>query len=106
MKAMQAGSARALIITAIVVLVAAFMVPSPSGAFFAFGLAGLLAAIPAIFARGLSRVAAVVLLVSATLLAVGKYPDFKSEQDRYRQRTKSAASASVRAADNGAKGPF
>jgi hypothetical protein len=106
MKAMQPGSARALVIMAIVVLVAAFLVPSPAGAFCAFCLAGLLTAFPAIFARGLFRAFAAALLVSSALLAVGKYPDFKSEQDRYRQRTKSAPATSIHAADNGVKARF
>jgi hypothetical protein len=103
MKPMQSGSARTLVITALLVLVAAFMVPSPSGAFFAFGLGGLLAAFPAIFAHGMFRVVAVVILVSSALLAVGKYPDFKIEQEHYRQRSKTTSASSIHAVDTDVK---
>ncbi len=90
MKAMQPASARALTVTAAFVLFGGFLVPSPSGTFFAFCLAALLTAFPAIFGAGKIRLTAVVLLLCSLGLAAGKYPDFRTEQERYRQRTKAA----------------
>lgn len=90
MKAMQPASARALSVTAALVLFGGFLVPSPSGAFLAFCLAALLSAIPAIFGSGKTRLTAAVLLLCSVGLAASKYPDFSSEQERYRQRTKAA----------------
>ena len=86
MKAMQPASARALIITAALILLAGFMVLSPSGAFLAFCLAALLSAIPAIFGTGKIRLIAAALLLGAAALAVNRYPDFRSEQERYRHQ--------------------
>ncbi len=102
MKAMQPASARALIVTGALVLLGGFLVPSPSGAFFAFCLAALLYAVPAVFGSGRIRLTAVILLLSSIVLAAGKYPDFKSEQDRYRQRTKVSRSTAIHAEDSDA----
>jgi hypothetical protein len=88
MKAMQPASARALTVTATLVLFVGFLIPSPSGAFFACCLAALLYAFPAIFGSGRMRLVAAVLLLCSLALAAGKYPDFKSEQERYRQRSR------------------
>lgn len=88
MKAMQPASARALTVTATLVLFIGFLIPSPSGAFFACCLAALLYAVPAVFASGKMRIIAAVLLLCSIALAAGKYPEFKTEQDRYRQRAK------------------
>lgn len=96
MKAMQPASARALIVTAVVIVLAGLLVPSPSGAFFAFCLAGLLTAFPAIFVTGKSRLLAAILLLSSTLLALGKYPEYRADQERYRQRTRTTVSADCR----------
>ena len=103
MKAMQPASARALIVTAVLIVLAGLLVPSPSGAFLAFCLAALIVAYPAIFGPGKSRIIAAVLLLSSALLAAGKYPDFRSEQNHYRQRTKTARSTSTHVADNGGR---
>lgn len=86
MKPIEPASARALTASAGLVLLGGFLVPSPSGAFFAFCLAALLTAFPVIFGTGKPRVIAAVLLLSSSLLAAGKYPDFKSEQERYRKQ--------------------
>jgi len=85
MKAMQPASARALTITAALVLLIGFMVMSPSAALLAFGLAALLAVFPAVFGAGKMRLVAAILLLGSIGLAVGKYPEFKNEQQRYRQ---------------------
>lgn len=83
---MKASSARALIGLATMTLAVGFVILSPSGAFVSFLLAALLSVFPAIFGAGKLRGIAVVLLLISVWLAVGKYPDFKSEQERYRQR--------------------
>jgi len=93
MKAMQPASARALTVTGALVLFGGFLVPSPSGAFFAFCLAALLYAVPAVFGAGKMRLIAAILLLCSLALTAAKYPDFKNEQDRYRQRTKVTSSA-------------
>ena len=90
MKVMQPASARALTGAAALVLLVGFMVMSPSGAFLAFCLAALLSAIPAIFGAGKTRLIAAALLLGATVLAVGRYSAFRAEQQRHRERVKSA----------------
>ena len=67
-----------------------FMVMSPSAAFLAFCLAALLAAIPAIFGAGKTRLIAAALLLGAAVLAVGRYSAFRADQQRYRERVKTA----------------
>lgn len=86
MKAMLPASARALTVTAGLILLAGFMVLSPSGAFLAFCLAALVAAPPAFFGTGKMRLLAAALLIGAVLLAVGKYSAFRADQQRYRER--------------------
>ncbi len=85
MKTMQPASARALTITAALIGLAGLMVMSPSGAFLAFCLATILALFPAIFGTGKIRLTAAVLLLCSIGLAVRIYPDFRSEQERYRK---------------------
>ncbi len=89
MKAMQPVSARALTITAALVVLIGFMVGSPSAAFLAFCLAALLAAIPAIFGAGKFRLVPAILLLCSVALAVDKYPDFRTDQEHYRRQTHS-----------------
>jgi hypothetical protein len=101
MKAMQPASARALTVTATVVLFVGFLIPSPSGAFLAFGLAALLAVVPTIFGPGKMRLVAAVLLLCSIGLAANKYPNFKSEQERYRQKKPTA----LHTVDRGGKEP-
>jgi len=88
MKAMQPASARALTVVASLILFIGFLVPSPSGSFFACGLAAVLYAIPAVFGSGRMRLFAAVLFLCSLALAAAKYPDFRNDQDRYRQRAK------------------
>lgn len=85
MKAMQPASARALTITAAMVMLVGFIVISPSAGFLAFCLAALLAATPVLFGTGKFRLVSVVLLLSALGLAVVQYPAFRDEQARLRQ---------------------
>ena len=89
MKAMQPGSARALTVTAALVVLIGFMVMSPSAAFLAFGLATLLAVIPAVLGAGKFRLVSTILLLCSVALAVTKYPEFRTDQERYRQHTHS-----------------
>jgi hypothetical protein len=89
MKAMQPASARALTVTAVLVVGIGVMVMSPSAAFLAYGLATLLAVFPAVLGQGKIRIIAAILLLGSIGLAAGNYPDFKTEQQEYRQRTHS-----------------
>lgn len=89
---MQPASARALTITAALVLLVGFLVPSPSGAFFAFCLAVLLTLFPVIRGTGAVRLVAAILLLCSAGFAAGGYPDFQSDQERYRQRPRATVS--------------
>jgi hypothetical protein len=89
MKAMQPASARALTVTAALVVLVGFVVMSPSAAFLAFWFAAILAAFPAVFGAGKMRLIAAVLLLGSMGLAMGKYPEFREELSRYRQHTHS-----------------
>ena len=99
---MSRESARALTGTATLVLFAGFLVPSPSGAFFAYGLAALLSAVPTILGTGRMRLIAAILLLCSVALAADKCPDFRSEQERYRQRSKASRVSAIHAWDSGA----
>ena len=90
MKAMQPASARALTSTAALVILVGFIVMSPSGAFLAFCLAALLSAFPVIFGTGKTRIIAAVLLLCSIGLAARIYPEFRSEQERYRHKKPTA----------------
>ncbi len=101
MKALQPASTRALTVTAALVALGGAMIPSPAGAFFGFCLSALLAAIPAVFGTGKIRLVAAILLLCSMGLAVRTYPDFKSEQERYRQKKTTA----FHVVDRGGKEP-
>ncbi len=88
---MKPGSARALTWFAAILIITGGMIISPSGAFFLFLVAALFVVFPAIFGSGRIRVAAAVLLLASICLAVSIYPDFKSEQKRYRKHIKKSA---------------
>lgn len=90
MKTMQPASARALTSMAALIFLAGLMVMSPSAAFLAFCLAAILSAIPAIFGTGKTRIIAAVLLLGSIGLAARIYPEFRSEQEKYRQRKPTA----------------
>ena len=87
---MQPASARALIITAALILLAGLMVMSPSAAFLAFCLAASVAAPPACLGAGKIRLVAAALLIGEVILAVGRYSAFRADQQRYRERIKTA----------------
>ena len=87
---MPPSSTRALTVTAALLMFGGFLVMSPSGAFLAFGLAGLLAVVPAIFGTGKIRIVAAILLLCSAALAVRQYPEFKQEQEGIRRRARPA----------------
>jgi membrane protein implicated in regulation of membrane protease activity len=91
MKQMKPVSARALTWLAAILIIIGGMILSPSGAFFLFLVAALVVVAPAIFGTGRIRVAATVLLLVSICLAVNIYPDFKSDQERYRNHMKKSA---------------
>ncbi|MCL4315666.1 MAG: hypothetical protein M1527_02175 [Gammaproteobacteria bacterium] len=88
---MKKESASALAWFAAILLFAGWLVMSPSGAFAIFVLAALFAAVPAIFGSKKTRIIAAILLLVSILFAAIKYPEFKSEQDRFSSRAKGAS---------------
>lgn len=88
MKSISPVSGRALNWLAGLIVIAGILVGSPSGAFLAFSVGGVLTLFSTAFGVGRTRVVAAVLLVLSVFLAVGKYPEFKREQEQYRARTK------------------
>lgn len=82
---MNPKSALALTCFAVILIIAGFMVMSPSGAIFLFVLSALFLLFPAIFGSGRLRILSAILLFAAIGLAVSKYPDFKNDQERYRR---------------------
>lgn len=95
MKTMQPASARALTLAAALVLLAGFLVPSPSGTFIAFCLAALMAAVPVVFSQGRHRLTAVVLLLCMLALSADKYPEFRREQERFSHPTPTTGSTQL-----------
>lgn len=106
MKSMNPTSSRALLWFAGLVVLTGFLVNSPSGALLAFCLAAFSTFFPAVFGSGRTRLIAAVLLLLSIGLAASKYPDFKREQERYRQPGKTARAIATRGADNGGKARF
>ena len=88
---MKKESANALALFAAILLLAGWLVMSPSGAFALFVLAALFAAFPAIFSQKKTRIVAAVLLLVSILFAVSKYPEFRNEQERFRSRAKNTS---------------
>ena len=88
---MKKESANALALFAAILLLAGWLVMSPSGAFALFVLAALFAAFPAIFSQKKTRIIAAVLLLVSILFAVSKYPEFRNEQERFRSRAKNTS---------------
>lgn len=88
---MKKESADALAWFAAVLLFVGLLIMSPSGAFALFALAALFAAFPAIFGSKKTRIVAAILLLISVLLAVSRYPEFRSEQDRFRSRAKNSS---------------
>jgi hypothetical protein len=85
MKPLAPESSRALTVTAVVMLVLGLLVPSPSGAFAAFGLAALSSAVPVVLSRGTARIIAAIVLLCAVGLVGNHYVAFQDEMARYRQ---------------------
>ncbi|MDP3259792.1 MAG: hypothetical protein AAB273_02185 [Nitrospirota bacterium] len=88
---MKKESANALAWFAAILLLAGWLVMSPSGAFALFVLAALFAAVPAIFGQKKTRIVAAVLLLVSILFAASKYPEFRSEQEQFRSRAKNTS---------------
>lgn len=90
MRAMPPKTVRALDGASTLFLAGGLLVMSPSGAFFAFCVAAVVVAPAAILGEGKGRLVAVLLLLGAIGLAAAQYPGFKSEQERYRQHSRSS----------------
>ncbi|MDP2277285.1 MAG: hypothetical protein Q8K51_03585 [Nitrospirota bacterium] len=88
---MKKESSNALAWFAAILLFVGLLIMSPSGAFALFVLAALFAAFPAIFGSKKTRIVAAVLLLVSILLAVSRYPEFRSEQDRFSSRAKNSS---------------
>lgn len=86
MKPLAPESSRALTVTAVVMILLGLLVPSPAGAFAAFGLAALTSAIPALAARGAARITAAIVLLCAVGLVAFHQGEFRAGQERYRRR--------------------
>jgi membrane protein implicated in regulation of membrane protease activity len=84
-KQLDPASSRALTWLAALLWLTGLLLGSPGGAFFAFLVAAVLAAVPTLFGSGKMRVVAAVILLIAAGFAAGHYAGFKSEQERYRQ---------------------
>jgi membrane protein implicated in regulation of membrane protease activity len=85
---MKNTSANALTWFAAILLFLGLLLMSPSGSFFIYVLAALFALAPAIFGTKKIRIFAIGLLLASIFLAVNKYPEFKSESDKYSRRGK------------------
>jgi len=85
MRQMKPASTKALTWFAAILLIAAGIVMSPSGAFFLSAAAALIALFPSVFSRGKVRVVAAVLLLVSLGLALENYPHFKQDQAAYRR---------------------
>jgi len=81
-------SASALTWFAAILLFIGLLIMSPSGSFLVYVLAALFALAPAIFGTKKIRIFAIVLLLVSISLAVNKYPEFKSESDKYSKHGK------------------
>ena len=87
---MKPESARALTWFAAILALVGCLVPSPGGACIVFFVAAAAAAFPAFFGAGKIRLVAAALLLLSIGLTIWKYPDFKSEQKRYREHSKTS----------------
>lgn len=76
------SSASALNWFAAILLGLGLLMMSPSGSFLVFVLAALFAAAPAIFGTKRIRIAALILLLAAIILAASQYPEFQNERHR------------------------
>lgn len=85
MKRMKTSTARTLTWLAASLVVVGGIIMSPSGAFFSFTLAALVALFPAVFADGKVRIVAVILFFVSIGLSVDRYSEFKHEQIIYRK---------------------
>ncbi len=91
MNRMKPASARALTWLAAILIITGGMIISPAGAFFLFLAAAFFVVFPALFGPGRIRIVAAVLLLASICLAVHIYPDYKSDQERYRRHIRKSA---------------
>lgn len=85
---MKNTSASALTWFAVMLLFLGLLIMSPTGSFFVYILAAIFVVPPAIFGTKKIRIFAIILLLVSIFLAVNKYPEFKSESDKYSRRGK------------------
>jgi len=81
-------SANALTWFAAILIFIGMLLMSPAGSFLVYVLAALFAMAPVIFGTKKIRIFAIILLLVSIFLAVNKYPEFKSESDKYSRRGK------------------
>ena len=81
-------SARALAALSAILVGAGLLVLSPSAAFLLMVLAAVCALLALSFGAKAARVAGLVLLIAAAVLAVKLYPDFRTEQRGVAERAK------------------
>lgn len=81
-------SANSLTWFAVILLVPGLMIQSPSGRFFFAALACLIALVPLAFGSGKRRIFGGVVAALSLLIAVATYPDFRHDQDSYRDRVR------------------
>jgi membrane protein implicated in regulation of membrane protease activity len=88
---MESRTAVALMAFSGICVISGITLMSPSAAFSAMALAVLCALLPLMFSRRWMRLAALTLVVISVTLAVFMYPDFRKDQELYRERAKKAA---------------
>lgn len=81
-------SASTLTWFAVILLVPGLLIPSPSGRFFFAALAGLVALVPLVFGSTRRRLYGGAIAALALLIAIATYPDFRQDQDTYRDRAR------------------
>lgn len=81
-------SASTLTWFAIILLVPGLMIQSPSGRFFFAALACLVALVPLAFGSSKRRLYGGAIAALSLLITVATYPDFRKDQDTYRDRVR------------------
>ena len=89
------SSASALTWFTAILLGIGLLMMSPAGSFAVFVLAALFGAAPALFGTKKIRIAAIILLLAAIILAASQYPEFQNERDAVRKRSKISQMKSI-----------
>jgi hypothetical protein len=100
------SSASALTWFALILLILGLLMMSPAGSFAVFILAALFAAAPALFGTKKIRLAAIVLLIAAIILAASQYPGFKNERHSMEKRAKISRIKPSNPSGHSYKNPF